>query len=539
VPTLKASQLGLAKIKQARNEQGWGWSIDEDDTCFVEASRVLEPDKPWGSGGPYASGISQGTWRRFLAGKQPINAPAFKAYCTVLGLDWEAVVDRRSATAVPTRQDWGEAPALSRFYGRTTELMQLEQWVVGDRCCLVSLSGMGGIGKTSLAVKLAETIQDRFEFLIWRSLRHAPPLSALVSDVLEVLAEGAPVEQPATADELISQLLDRLRAQRCLLVLDDFETVLRGEALAGQYCEGYEDYGELVRRAGVERHQSCLFLISREQPLAVSALAGATLPVQTLRLRGLGREDARQILAERGLSPEKRGVEELILLYRGNPSALKIIATTIQEIFNGNIAHFLDQSTLVIGDVFSSILNEQFARLSVVERGVLYWLAIENQPISWSELRENLRFLATSSSKLVGALESLKRRSLLDREHDEQASEVMFAIQPLLSKYVTNQLIEQICQDILAIVEAPSIRQLGLLRSHALVTTPEDDDLTESQMRPIVSQTLDRLYLRAPNATQIPTQLEAMLALLEGIPPQAVGYAQTNLRYLLETLENR
>jgi hypothetical protein len=539
VPTLKASPLGLAKIKQARNEKGWGWSIDEDDTCFVEASRVLEPDKPWVSGGPYASGISQGTWRRFLAGKQPINAPAFKGYCKVLGLNWEEVVDRRSSTAVPTRQDWGEAPALARFYGRTTELMQLEQWVVGDRCRLVSLSGMGGIGKTFLAVKLAETIQDRFEFLIWRSLRYAPPLSALAIDVLEVLAEGAPVEQPATTDELISQLLERLRALRCLLVLDDFETVLQGEALAGQYCEGYEDYGELVRRAGVERHQSCLFLISREQPIAVSSLAGATFPVQTMKLKGLGREDARQILAARGLSPEKRGVEELILLYRGNPSALKIIATTIQEIFNGNIAQFLDQSTLVIGDVFSSILNEQFARLSVVERGILYWLAIENQPIPLSELRAKLQFLVSSTSKLVGALESLKRRSLLDKEPSEPGGEVMFAIQPLLSKYVTDRFIEQISQDILAVIETPSIRQLGLLRSHALVATAEDDDLAASQTRSIATRTLDRLYLRAPNAKGIPKQLEAILALLEGIPPQAVGYARTNLCYLLDSLEKR
>jgi hypothetical protein len=324
-----------------------------------------------------------------------------------------------------------------------------------------------------------------------------------------------------------------------LLVLDDFETVLQGEALAGQYCEGYEDYGELVRRAGVERHQSCLFLISREQPIAVSSLAGATFPVQTMKLKGLGREDARQILAARGLSPEKRGVEELILLYRGNPSALKIIATTIQEIFNGNIAQFLDQSTLVIGDVFSSILNEQFARLSVVERGILYWLAIENQPIPLSELRAKLQFLVSSTSKLVGALESLKRRSLLDKEPSEPGGEVMFAIQPLLSKYVTDRFIEQISQDILAVIETPSIRQLGLLRSHALVATAEDDDLAASQTRSIATRTLDRLYLRAPNAKGIPKQLEAILALLEGIPPQAVGYARTNLCYLLDSLEKR
>ncbi|MBE9162069.1 NACHT domain-containing NTPase [Tychonema sp. LEGE 06208] len=89
--TLKASDEGLVKIRQARRERG---STIEDPRWLVEASQILEPDRAWTEAGPYADGISLPTWRRFLAGREPIKAHAFRAFCTVLQLDWEEIVDR-------------------------------------------------------------------------------------------------------------------------------------------------------------------------------------------------------------------------------------------------------------------------------------------------------------------------------------------------------------------------------------------------------------------------------------------------------------
>jgi ATP-dependent Clp protease ATP-binding subunit ClpA len=64
--------------------------------------------------------------------------------------------------------DWGEAIDVSFFCGRETELATLSQWIEEDRCRLIAILGMGGMGKTALSVKLAHQLQDRFEFVIWR-----------------------------------------------------------------------------------------------------------------------------------------------------------------------------------------------------------------------------------------------------------------------------------------------------------------------------------------------------------------------------------
>lgn len=87
--------------------------------------------------------------------------------------------------------DWDNAPDVASFYGREWELDLLSEWVVEERCRVVSVLGQGGIGKSVLATKVMHRMAEDFEVVIWRSLRDVPTCEALLNDCLQVLAPQA------------------------------------------------------------------------------------------------------------------------------------------------------------------------------------------------------------------------------------------------------------------------------------------------------------------------------------------------------------
>lgn len=346
------------------------------------------------------------------------------------------------ARQINTKCDWGEAVDTSTFYGRNAELTTLEQWIVSDRTRLVTLLGMGGIGKTTLSIKLAEQIEEQFTYIIWRSLRNAPTIQDILTDLIKHLSNGQAIDLPESVDGKISLLISYLRASRCLVILDNAETILRSGDRAGNYCPGYEGYGQLLRCVAETIHQSCLVLTSREKPRGLASFEGLTLPVRSLYVAGLTAAAAQYIFQAKGLCISSAQGQVLIERYGGNPLALKMIATNIQELFDGNVCQFIYQGTALFGDVWQ-LLEQHFERLSDLEKHIMYVLATHKEWVSIPELLDDIAFV--SLRELLEALESLKGRSLIEKTTPitPDKTSPCFMQQPAVMEYVSSKLLEQ------------------------------------------------------------------------------------------------
>jgi len=293
-------------------------------------------------------------------------------------------------TSANKHQDWGDAVDLPVFYGRTAELETLEQWIVQDHCRLVGLFGMGGIGKTALAVSMTQRIQDQFEFLFWRSLRNAPPVQDLLAELIQFLSQQQEIALPETVEGRVLRVIEYLRSWRCLLILDNAETILSSGESTGCYREGYSGYGQLLRCVAETAHHSCLLLTSREQPRGWEVRAGATLPARSLQLTGLPIATAREMFRARGeFMASEAEWRALVEHYAGNPLALKMVAPAIRDLFDSRVARFLEllaQGTLVFQDI-RNLLDRQFERLTDLETEVMYWLALEREPVAFPDLQ--------------------------------------------------------------------------------------------------------------------------------------------------------
>ncbi len=331
-------------------------------------------------------------------------------------------------------QDWGTAPDISYFQGRTIEQTNLISWINNRESRLIVILGMVGIGKTTLATKLAQQLQEQFDFVIWRSLRNAPPVRDILKSILSCFESRSGKEQPTSLEEEIARLLSYLRQYRCLLIFDDIQSLLGCGTGSFHYREGYEGYGQLLRSIICTQHQSLLLATSRIKPKVLTFYKEKR--VRFFSLEGLQPETLREMLRHR-IQTVNSDEQWAYLLdyYLYNPQILNIIATEMQQAFKGNISQFIEQQPLIPPEI-SSLIAQEFNSLTSLEKEIASWLAIDPSC-------ENLELLAKrimkpiAKTQLLEGLNSLQERSLVEKKDS------YYTLRSLIKEYLRQELIKQ------------------------------------------------------------------------------------------------
>lgn len=126
-------------------------------------------------------------------------------------------------------------PRFGEFIGREQQVKRVLEWIENSRWPLAAIEGMGGIGKTSLAIEVAHRcmpgdqleIEQPFDAVVWTSARDQADFDLSLEQVIDVIAQVldypyltqlAPEQKTPAIDKL-------LRNHRTLIIVDNFETI--------------------------------------------------------------------------------------------------------------------------------------------------------------------------------------------------------------------------------------------------------------------------------------------------------------------------
>jgi adenylate kinase len=314
-------------------------------------------------------------------------------------------------------------PDLGAFSDRTPELETLTTWILQEQCRLIAITGISGIGKTSLAVQIVQQIKNQFDYIIWRTINLSHTLDEFQQELIQLFSQSEKLDSPTTKPKPLS-LIKYLQKHRCLIILDDVHNLFCSGELSGKYKPEYEEYRHFFKQIEKLSHQSCFLLIGWEQPREISQIESQNNPIRTLQINGLDIAAAGEILRDYGLAEIDYSI--LIHRYQGNPLWLKSVATLIQEL-GVNVTDLLQNDIILLPEDVKDILRQQWDRLSDREKQILSILARETQPLKLSKLIDKQPNL---NLELVNVLQSLQRRCLVDKIEDS------FWLSPLIKQYL-------------------------------------------------------------------------------------------------------
>ncbi len=317
------------------------------------------------------------------------------------------------------------------FVGRKDELTEIKQQLCETR--LLSLIGPGGIGKTRLALKAAEGVNDDFEDGVF-----FVPLAPIrsVKDIIQTIAEGLnfPI---ATHEDPQLQLLRYLRKRQLLLVMDNFEHLLDGVGIVSEILQAAS--GVKILATSRERlnlqSETVLHVGGMDFPAQAGSKGALTYDSITLFM-----QNASKVRPGFDPSPDELGgIANICQIVGGMPLAIELAAAWLHIINVNEIAIELEKDLDILATEvrdaparhrsIRAVFDHSWSLLDQAEQEIFMRLSVFRGGFT----REAAQQVAGASLQLLAGLAD---KSFLNHDPDSGRLEV----HELLRQYAQEQL---------------------------------------------------------------------------------------------------
>lgn len=444
---------------------------------------------------------------------------------TAAATDLEPLEKTNGSTATsPMSPPWAGSPIdVSEFCGRSHDLTTWIDRLQNDHCCLALVWGAQGVGKTLFTAKLIDEVKAVFTSYYYLPLSVETTPASFFQSLRQWLNPSLENSVNPSPEAELSWVLQQFLEQRCLLVVDNGDVLFDAGYLAGTYRADCGLYQQFLQQVARLQHRSCVIWISREQPSDLAQLEGQR--VRSLHLQNLSATDASLMLQPLGpfvATPDDW--QALVERYGGSPWLLKNLATTIRDVYRGNLQRFLEARLNVPGPVYQA-LEQTLQRLTLAERELLYWLALAHTAMTLVELEA-----AMLEPPVNEVVQSLLGRSLCEVVVEAQPGTTSLLVPPVVREVV----IDQMVADLKAELETG---QLTWLLRLPLLRTTASEGVQAQQETKVLQPLAAHLREICPTEATLTTKFQQIHQALRSQQLSSPSYGAGNLIHLCQELD--